>query len=108
MSGLEERLQAVLSDPAELARLSDMARQLMGGAGKEAPPTGDAAPPKEAAPPERAPGPMKKRSGPPLLQAVGPYLDEDRRRRLERALRLASAARTAGAALEQLGGLDGL
>ena len=41
MSELEDRLNAVLSNPAELSRLSEMARRLMGGAEAE---SSDAAP----------------------------------------------------------------
>ena len=94
MSELEERLGAVLSDPAQLRRLSEMASRLMGG-GSE--------PPKEAAPaaPDRDRG---KR----LLEALGPYLDEGRRDRLQRSLRLASTARIAAAALGKTGGSRGL
>ena len=113
MSELEERLNAVLSDPGEMERLTKMAQRLLGGAGE------DGGQPEAAAAPAAEPSGLgaalgqalgKLRAGgrPPLLQAVGPYLDEGRRRRLERALRLASTARMAGTALEKMGGLDGL
>ena len=106
MSELEERLQAVLSDPGELDRLAKMARQFMGGGAPE--------------PEENASGPtlpagaaklLRELAGgkkPPLLDAVGPYLDPERRSRLSRALRLASAAKTALPALRELGGFHGL
>ena len=35
MSQLENRISAVLSDPGELSRLTEMARQLMGGLSQE-------------------------------------------------------------------------
>ena len=107
MNELEERLNAVLSDPGELSRLTKMAQQLLGGE-EETP-----APEKE--PPAGLPagltaalGALKGKGEPPLLQAVGPYLDDPRRTRLARALRIASTARMAGTALQSMGGLDGL
>ena len=113
MSELEDRLQAVLSDPAELDRLTQMASRLMGS-------LGDPPPEKAEDPPEpdsgglspallsKVMGVLKGKGRAPLLDGVGPYLDEERRHRLERALRLASTARLAGSALEKLGGSDGL
>ena len=90
MSELEDRLGAVLSDPAQLRRLSEMASRIMGGGGGE--------PSKEAAP--AAPD---RNRGKRLLEALGPYLDEERRGRLQRALHLASTARIAAAALGKTG-----
>lgn len=107
MSELEDRLHAVLSDPGELDRLAKMARQLMGGGPAASPP------PEEKAS-ELPAGAVKllreltMGKKPPLLDAVGPYLDDERRERLSRALRLAAAARTALPALRELGGLHGL
>lgn len=106
MSELEERLQSVLSNPGELDRLAKMARQLMGGGAPQ---------PEESAPaaglPAGAAKLFRELAGgkkPPLLDAVGPYLDTARRERLSRALRLASAAKTALPALRELGGFHGL
>ena len=69
MNELEERLNAVLSDPGELSRLTKMAQQLLGGE-EETP-----APEKE--PPAGLPagltaalGALKGKGEPPLLQAV--------------------------------------
>ena len=106
MSELEERLQSVLSNPGELDRLAKMARQLMGGG---APPPAESAP--AAGLPAGAAKLFRELAGgkkPPLLDAVGPYLDPARRERLSRALRLASAAKTALPALRELGGFHGL
>ena len=114
MSELEDRLNAVLSNPAEFSRLSEMARRLMGGAEAE---SSDAAPaPKQerdvlSALPAmlgQALGGLGKSRRPALLEAVSPYLDDGRQRRLERALRLASTAKLAGTALRQMGGENGL
>ena len=113
MSQLEDRIGAVLADPGELRRLTDMARQIMGNLSGE---EGEKAP---SPPPERSPSfpgealsrllrGMKSEKGAPLLDALGPYLDEGRRARLGRALRLASAARLAAPALRELGGPHGL
>ena len=103
MSELEERLSAMLSDPGEMDRLARMARRLMGGA-----------PAEESSSPAGLPTAaalLRSLSGggkPPILDAVGPYLDEDRRERLARALRLASAARAALPLLRETGALHGL
>ncbi len=107
MSELEDRLHAVLSDPGELDRLAKMARQLMGGGPASSPPPEDSAPglPAGALKLLRELTAGKK---PPLLDAVGPYLDDERRERLARALRLAAAARRALPALRELGGVHGL
>ena len=107
MSELEERLRSVLSDPGELDRLSKMARQLMGGG----PAASSAAEENATAPPAGAIKLLQELASgkkPPLLDAVGPYLDDERRERLSRALRLASAARTTLPALRELGGFHGL
>lgn len=95
MSELENRLSAVLSDPAELRRLSEMASRLMGGGAPE--------PPKE-----EAPKPPAGDRGKKLLEALGPYLDEERRGRLKRALRLASTAKLAASVLGRTGGDHGV
>ena len=110
MSELEDRLQAVLSDPGEMERLSKMAQRILGGAETEEAAESAAEPPPAGlgAALGQALGALRVGGKPPLLQAVGPYLDEERRRRLERALRLAFTARMAGTALEKMGGFDGL
>ena len=104
MSELEDRLSAVLSDPGELDRLAKMARRLMGGG-----------PAEESPPPSGLPagaaallGSLSGNKKPPILDAVGPYLDEGRRERLSRALRLASAARAVLPLLRETGAVHGL
>ena len=127
MSELEERLNAVLSDPEQLQRLTQMASQLMGGlspAGETPGPGGGspAAPPDHT--PAAAPHPlgggalpamlarvmqnMKPGKPSPLLDAMAPYLNDTRRAKLERSLRIASAARMAGSAFKGMGGGNGL
>ena len=105
MSELEDRIGAVLSDPEQMGRLTRMAQQLMGGGAPEPSPEGQG-PGKEKGPQRRS---FKGSGrGKPLLEALGPYLDEERRRRLERALRLASTARIAASVLGKTGGDDGI
>lgn len=106
MNELESRLNAVLSDPGALNRLAGMAQQLMAGADRKEEPRRESDPLGEAA--ARLLRGMKGAGSAPLLDAVGPYLDEARRSRLERALRLASAARLAAPALREIGGFRGL
>ena len=94
MSELEERLGAVLSGPSQLRRLSEMASRLMGGGGAE--PAGEPAPAHD------------RDRGRRLLEALGPYLDEERRSRLQRSLRLASTAKIAASALGKTGNSHGV
>ena len=111
MGELEDKLNAVLSDPGELERLTKMAGRLLGGGSAEAPEA-------ETPPAEPLPAGLtaalgeifsrRKGAAEPLLQAVGPYLDEPRRSRLQRALRVASTARAASAVWRRMGGFDGL
>ena len=53
MSELEGRLNSILSDPEQMARINSLAQSLMGGAG-DAPPSGDAG--GESAPESALPG----------------------------------------------------
>lgn len=120
MSELEERLNAVLSDPGEMSRIAAMAQKLMGNL-----------PPEGAAPPDAAEAPgggglpgglagslpgllSRLASGQNgngkqrLADALAPYLSAERARRLSRALRIAGAVRIAGAAFSEWGRGDGL
>lgn len=92
-----DEIQKVLSDPAAMEKITRMAQQLM-GSGESA-----SAPPPEAASPG-LPGELlrglKGMTGPhPLAAALAPYLGEERRRRLERALSAARAVRLSGSLL---------
>ena len=100
MDDLEKTLGQVLSDPAAMAEVTRLAQQLMGDA-----------PPPEGSPAAGAlPGVLGQLGGKshPLARAMAPYLGEERRARLERALGVASAARMAEAALRGMGGIHGL
>lgn len=116
MADLEETLQRVLSNPEEMEKIMGMAAQLLGGDG-QGETASESAP--EAAP---GPGPMGLLKGllspspsdgngngdkTALLNALAPYLREDRRKKLQKAMRLARAARVAGVVLNEFGGEGG-
>lgn len=89
MGELEERLDAVLNDPAQLERIMRMANTLMGGMG--------GADTQRSGP---APGGSAKQQ---LASALSPWLSAERQRRLSRALRVAAAAKLAAAAMKEAG-----
>lgn len=113
MSPLEERLEALLSSPGGHGQ--DRPDGLPGSWVRLPLP---AAPPPEAEPDGqgdllgmvgRIVRGLKDSGGKrQLLAGLAPYLADSRRRRLEKALRLASAARLAGAALAEMGEDDGI
>lgn len=90
MDELEQTLQRVLSDPQEMEKISRIAAQFMGGGQDETPAKEESGPDKTA-----------------LLNALAPYLREDRRKKLQKAMRLARAARVAGVVLNEFGGEGG-
>lgn len=103
MDDLEQKIQSVLSDPAQMAQVLEMAKSL-GITLPEA-----SAPPAE--PPEAAaqPEPPKPDAPPPmgglaqrqeaLLRALEPFLRPARREKIERALQIARLTNLAGGAL---------
>lgn len=109
MSELEEKLNAVLNDPAELERVSRLAAELMGDGG---------APETEAAGGglgEKLGGLLGSLGGKgggggkaALVAALAPYLHDGRREKLAKAARLAQAAHLAGAMLREEGKGGGL
>ena len=117
MGELEERLNSILSDPEQMARISNLAQSLMGGSGGEAP-----APPQGLE--ELAASLSGQESGAEnallgkltgllgqsgdadkqaLLEAMKPYLSEKRRGKLDRAMQLTRMARLARLAMGELG-----
>ena len=101
MGEIEERIGQVLSDPAQMARLSRLAQSLMGGEG--APPQTPPAAGEAGLDPALlarlgsllAEDAGAERSRGDLLRALEPWLSPGRRARLARALRLARLSRLA-------------
>ena len=111
MSELEEKLNAVLNDPAELERISRLAAELMGDGGAP-----EAAPAADGGLGEKLGGLLGRLGGgkgggggkAALVAALAPYLHDGRREKLAKAARLAQAARLAGAMLREEGKGGGL
>ncbi|MBR3474176.1 MAG: hypothetical protein IKH34_03810 [Oscillospiraceae bacterium] len=107
MSELEDRLNSILSDPEQMARIQGLAQSLMGeGGAAPASPSGAAGEADSAllgklgALLGQQGGDAEKRA---LLEAMKPYLSEKRRSKLDRAMRLARLARAARLAMGELG-----
>ncbi len=107
MGELEDRLNSILSDPEQMARINRLAQSLMGGGEG-----GDASPPPDAGEPDSALlgklGALLGQQGSDhdkqaLLEAMKPWLSEKRRSKLDRALRLTRMAHLAGLAMGELG-----
>ena len=112
MGELEERINSVLSDPEQLARISAMAQSLMGGAGPEKPlEDAGAAPLGQSAALGRIGELLRGSLGeqsPRLaaLEALAACLDKKRGDKLRRAMRLARVLRLAQAGLLGAEGVD--
>ncbi|MBQ0133932.1 MAG: hypothetical protein KBS46_02180 [Clostridiales bacterium] len=102
MSELEDRLNAVMNDPAELERIAAMARTLMGNIAPEQ--GGGSAAGGMPGMAEKLVGLLKNGERDGLVKGLSPYLTEKRRRKLAKALRLASAASAAGTVFAEMGG----
>lgn len=104
MGELEERLNSILSDPEQMARIQSLAQSLMGGEGE----AGSSSPSgaetallgKLGALLGQQGDDAEKRA---LLEAMKPYLSEKRRGKLDRAMRFARLAHLATAAMGELG-----
>ncbi len=108
MSELEDKINGLLSNPEEMGKLASLASRLMegglGGADKQKEPEPDGLDPSLLA---AVTGVMKGMGGmgkKNLANALGPYLGEGRRRRLEKAIRVAQVVKAAGSAFTELGG----
>lgn len=104
MDDMDSKLNAMLNDPAVMARIIQMAQQLSGGAQPNTPPQNPPPPPPQSGPP---PGdgfdPMVLAKFLPLLQdlrqsnsqttqllyALRPFLKEEKQSKVERAAKLA-------------------
>lgn len=99
MSDLEERLNAVMNNPAELERIASMARTIMGNIAPEegiTPPAGDV-----SGMAAKLVGLLQSGDRDGLVKGLSPYLTEKRRKKLQKALNLASAASVAGSMLAE-------
>ena len=112
MGELEDRLNSILNDPEQMARISSLAQSLMGGEGWQTPEgpgklaellgggSGENALPGKLASLLGQSGDADKRA---LLEAMKPYLSEKRRGKLDRAMKLTRMARLARLAMGEVG-----
>lgn len=112
MSELDEMISGVLSDPEQMAKITKLAQSLMGGDEAAAPTAAPAA--SDAAGLDTLGldgetlarisrlmrgGMGQTREEQTLLEAMRPYLSEKRRRKMDRAMKLARLARIARLAI---------
>lgn len=100
MSELEERLNAVLGDPQQMERIARMASKLMGSIAPE----GGGSDPQLTGLVGKVAAAMNGGGKRGLMASLGPHLAPARRARLEKALRIASAANLAAAMMGEMGG----
>ncbi len=110
MDELEEKLNAVLNNPSELEKISKIASAIMGGSGDkpEEPPQEpdiDMGMLKQMLSGLRGNGGKKSESR-DLLEAMKPFLAEKRRRKIDKAMKLARLASLAEIAVGGFGGED--
>lgn len=99
MSELEDRINSVLNDPEQMARIAGLAQSLMGGEAAPQPPEGFDPEKLRSLLSAAGSGDDKRQ----LLRAMEPWLSPARREKLERALKLARLAGVARLALEEGG-----
>lgn len=109
MSEFEDTLNAVLSDPKAMDQIMTLAQSLSGGTKEESGPTEEGPAPELLRKGEELAGRITGSSSPgtELLRALEPYLKEERRERLERALKLARTTRLIRTAVSAMGGGKG-
>ena len=103
MSELEERLNAVLSDPTQMEKIAQMASRLMGSIAPEENST-TGMDPKLMGLVGRVAASLNGGGKAKLVAGLGPYLAATRRARLEKALRLGAAASLAVEFMGEMGG----
>ena len=115
MSDFEDKINAVLSDPAQMESISRLASQLMGqGSDAAAAETELSAPPAIDTAMFSRLGQLFAASGggdsdkTALLKAMSAYLSPGRREKMEKAIKFARMAKIAGAALKEYGGGGGV
>ena len=105
MSDWEEQLNSILGDPAQMSRIADMAKTLMGG-GEETAASAETALPPGLTEMLRSLSGGEKNDKQALLEAMKPWLSEKRRAKMDRAMKLAKLARIARLAMGESGGGD--
>lgn len=109
MDELEEKLNSVLNNPSELEKISKIASAIMGGGDKPEPPPQepdiDMGMLKQMLSGLRGNGGKKSESR-DLLEAMKPFLAEKRRRKIDKAMKLARLASLAEIAVGGFGGED--
>ena len=99
MSEIEDMLGKILGDPEEMAKISRLASSIFGEEGDNKKPEGDMG---------AMLGALMGKGGSggntaAFVEAIGPYLKPERRRRLEKALKISRIAGIAGIALNEWG-----
>lgn len=118
---LGARLQSVLSDPDQMAKLGEMAKGLMGQLGQDPPPaeqqSNDAQPQEIPAADTRllsalgralAGGGENNSRSTALLMAMRPYMKPEKQEKLDRAMKIARMAHIAGTVMREYGGGNGI
>ena len=102
MNEFEQKLNSILSNPEEMEKISRLAAQIMGNSGENStdPPSGGGFPDLKGLLGNLGQNGDKAA----LVRALCPYLSPARQSKLQKALRLAEAARIAGVALDAYGG----
>lgn len=108
-------LQSVLSDPAQMEKLTAMAQGLMGGAAEaEAKPAPSGAPFSDgeakllSALGRSLGGGQPSSRSTALLTAMRPYMKPEKQEKLDRAMRLTNMVRIAQSVMRELGGGHGV
>ena len=115
MSELEDKINGILGDPAQMEKIAGLAKSLMGGGDSGDAPAektksaggGDGAiDPAMLARLSRAlsSGAGEKKQERALLEAMKPYLSEKRRSKMDKAIKLARLASIARIAMGEMGG----
>ena len=118
MSELEDKINGILGDPAQMEKIAGLAKSLMGGGD-----SGDAPAEKTksagggldslmqslggsdgAIDPALSSGAGEKKQERALLEAMKPYLSEKRRSKMDKAIKLARLASIARIAMGEMGG----
>ena len=119
MEDMDSKLNAMLNDPAAMARIIQMAQQLSGGAQPNTPPQNPPPPPPSGPPPGDGFDPMLLAKFLPLLQdlrqsnsqttqllyALRPFLKEEKQDKVARAAKLARLITIGKRFLTEGGGL---